>query len=237
MMDVSQGDNKISMWAYWQTEKDPECYSSRRGACCLLVAEMSDSRGGTMINVTQNEALEAVMSEEKYQTGIQLLPLSKPTCIRAWEENERPKVKAQIGHIQQTSLHLEQWDNAPPSSHLHKAFSTLKKKAATHALLLATWCLFTLKASWFTGLSFVTSAGLKKFDLSFCILYNWGGKNTVYILLNLFVSYSHSLFVTFTTKTAILQFTKCSTECCIFKLNFLNYVQMSEKLGRIVLCW
>lgn len=41
-----------------------------------------------------------------------------------------PRSKPRSGTYNKTSLHLEQWDNAPPSSHLHKAFSTRKKRSS-----------------------------------------------------------------------------------------------------------
>lgn len=57
-----------------------------------------------MINTTENEALEALMSEEeKYPAGIQPLPLFKPACLAALLNDEGSKVKAQIWHIQQRS--------------------------------------------------------------------------------------------------------------------------------------
>lgn len=84
-----------------------------------------------MINVTENEALEALTSEEEqYPAGIQPLPLPKPACLAALPNDEGSKVKAQIWHIQQTSQCLP-----PPVAGAERKCSTSSrphKKHGTH---------------------------------------------------------------------------------------------------------
>lgn len=75
MLAKGQQDKHVGLLTH---RNRPRVLQLQERACCLLVAEMSDSRRHTMINVTQNEALEALMSEEKYQTRIQLLPPPRP---------------------------------------------------------------------------------------------------------------------------------------------------------------
>lgn len=108
-------------------------------ACCPFVTKMCGSSGGTVINITENEALVALTSEEeKYPAGIQPLPLSKPAWFAALLNDEGSKVKAQIWHIQQTSQHLPacsrmgQRDNAIPASVVRtNAWNTSPKQHPT----------------------------------------------------------------------------------------------------------
>lgn len=105
-MDVNPEDNKMRLFIDTQSERHSERDSARHSEviCCLSVAKLCGSSGGTMINATDNEALEALMSEEeKYPIGIQPLSLSKTVCLAALLNDEGSKVKAQIWHIQQTS--------------------------------------------------------------------------------------------------------------------------------------
>lgn len=91
-----------------------------------------------MINVTENEALEALTGEEKYPAGIQPHPLPKPVSLAALSNDEGSKVKAQIWHIQQTSQRLPpaagEEKQCTTSSHLHKSMEHIDKAAADSLL-------------------------------------------------------------------------------------------------------
>ncbi|MEQ2246274.1 hypothetical protein ILYODFUR_036733 [Ilyodon furcidens] len=92
---------------------------------------MSDSRGGTIINATENESLEAVR-EEQYPTRIQPLPLPF-TPITALETDD-PRLKPRSDTYNKYHCMWSGETTTLSSNHLHKAWSTLKKNSQTHFL-------------------------------------------------------------------------------------------------------
>lgn len=129
-------DYKTVRKAQFETFRVPQ---HGKVTCRPFVTKMCGSSVGTVINITENEALEALTSEEeKYPAGIQPLPLPKPAWLAALPDDEGYKVKAQIWHIQQTSQHLPacsrtgQRDNATFIPVVHtNAWNTLTKQRQT----------------------------------------------------------------------------------------------------------
>lgn len=85
-----------------------------------------------MINVTENEALEALTSEEeKYPAGIQPLPLPRLPALQHCQTKDpssKPRSGTHKKHPNAYPLQLGQRHNATPAVVCTKAWNTLTKQ-------------------------------------------------------------------------------------------------------------
>lgn len=80
VMNVSRDDNTmrvVGLLTHTLLDRNTQqllMLQSSKKACCLLVTKMCGSSGDTMVNVTENEALETLATEEELEYNPFLFP-------------------------------------------------------------------------------------------------------------------------------------------------------------------
>lgn len=109
-----------------------------------------------MVNVTENEAQEALTSEEEKYPGWNTTPSSSQARL--------PCSIADLAHTtnitMSTPLQLERRENATPAVVRTKAWNTFTKQRQTPRKTVPV-SLFTLQATWLMGHSVVTDRGAR----------------------------------------------------------------------------